>query len=140
MFRNDKDGLRVLAMYRKKSDSWHLPKGTKEPNEDIEQTAKREIFEETGFEVTLLEYLGSLESIIHRAEKDIPKKTHYFASLSKTKQQTQHHDHEHDIIEFVEINRLKKLLKEKRIKDYEKEYLILETFLASGVLSRAFKT
>src|SRR5690606_29795202 len=41
--------------------TWSLPKGTPEPGEEFEQTAVREVSEETGLAVKALEPLGSID-------------------------------------------------------------------------------
>jgi len=137
VYRTGAEGVAVLAMHRTASDSWHLPKGTQELGETREQTAQREILEETGYAITLGPYLGMLESIIRRNGEIIPKKTHYFAATPTSERPEKIHDAEHDTISFVDIQTLKELLTTKRVEEYEKEYLMLETFLASGVLSEA---
>ncbi len=121
-------------MYRSETDSWHLPKGTQEPGESPEETARREIIEETGYPITVVQYLGGLESTIERPGGIVPKLTHYFAAQPTSEAPTTGGDTEHDAVRFVPIEKLKNLLKEKRVKNFEKEHLILETFLESGVL------
>ncbi len=44
----------------RKNDFYMLPGGTPEPGEKLEETAARETGEETGFEVEIEEYLGSI--------------------------------------------------------------------------------
>ncbi len=45
----NKQENKVLLVYKETSNEWLLPKGRIEENETIEQTAEREIFEETGY-------------------------------------------------------------------------------------------
>ena len=47
-------GERILLLRREDEDIWCLPKGTVEPGESLEQTAVREVEEETGLRVRLL--------------------------------------------------------------------------------------
>lgn len=134
IFKKMDDTVKVLAMYRKNSDTWHLPKGTKENGEDMSITTQREVLEETGYKINILSLVGKLESIIEReAGIVIPKETtYYIAQLADDRPQSKH-DHEHDQVEFVEINKLINLINNKRIKGYENEHLILKKFLESGV-------
>lgn len=52
------DGGTVAMVWSKNSQAWLFPKGKQDPGEDDEQTAYREIEEETG--LTNLEYLDDL--------------------------------------------------------------------------------
>lgn len=48
-------GDRLVLVNHKNRDTWELPGGRRESNEEIDETAKRELFEETGalkFELT----------------------------------------------------------------------------------------
>jgi len=53
---------RILLVQEKlssKSGLWHIPSGSVEPGEPLEQTAKRETKEETGLDVSLVVYLNT---------------------------------------------------------------------------------
>ncbi|MCE9549062.1 NUDIX domain-containing protein [Candidatus Nomurabacteria bacterium] len=95
--------IKVLIMHRKKSDSWHLPKGSQIEGESLEETALREIKEETGVQVELGKYIGKLDSTFERNGETIEKETHYFLAqpvgeyISFDK-----HDNEHDEVNFYE--------------------------------------
>jgi 8-oxo-dGTP pyrophosphatase MutT (NUDIX family) len=75
---------RYVLLYRAPRDengreTWHLPKGTLQRDETLEQCALREIREESGVEAVVEGYLGS----IHNCWTDvrgrfIDKTTHYF--------------------------------------------------------------
>ncbi len=59
-------GARVLLIQRGKNPGkggWSLPGGAQELGETIEQTARREVFEEAGVEVGELSLLGAFDSI-----------------------------------------------------------------------------
>jgi 8-oxo-dGTP pyrophosphatase MutT (NUDIX family) len=49
--RDGMEGLEVLLCGRSSDRLWALPKGTPEPGETLEETALREVREETGVEV-----------------------------------------------------------------------------------------
>jgi 8-oxo-dGTP diphosphatase len=59
----DESGIEVLVVHRPRYDDWSLPKGKAEPGERDEDTAKREVEEETGYrcalgkELTTVRYL-----------------------------------------------------------------------------------
>ena len=47
------DSVEVLVVHRPRYDDWSLPKGKAEPGEADEDTARREVEEETGYGCTL---------------------------------------------------------------------------------------
>lgn len=67
-------------MRRRGRDSvtWTLPKGTPDPGETIEETAVREVAEETGLEVRIVEPLQSIEYAFVQDGTRIHKTVHYF--------------------------------------------------------------
>ena len=50
--------LTLYKSYRNKYEGWVLPKGTVEPGENHEQTAVREVYEESGVHGTIIKYVG----------------------------------------------------------------------------------
>ncbi len=98
--KHERGAYKVLVMYRRATKSWHLPKGTQKGKETLEETALREVQEETGLTVELGDYLGKLHSVIERGRKKVPKETHYFLAhpvggdIGK-------HDPEHDEVLFL---------------------------------------
>jgi len=54
-------GVEILLVHRPKYDDWSLPKGKREPGENIVLTAVREVFEETGVRSALGPRLPSVE-------------------------------------------------------------------------------
>lgn len=62
-------GLEILLVHRHRYGDWSLPKGKPEPGESLEQTALREVREETGQDVELLEFLGETHYVV----KQVPK-------------------------------------------------------------------
>lgn len=59
--RDARDGVEVVVCGRRSDRVWGLPKGTPDANERIEETALREVREETGLDVQLGERLGTIE-------------------------------------------------------------------------------
>jgi 8-oxo-dGTP diphosphatase len=53
------DGIEVLVVHRPRYDDWSLPKGKAEQGEADEETACREVEEETGYQCALGEEVGS---------------------------------------------------------------------------------
>ncbi len=70
----------VVGMRRRSRDAvtWTLPKGTPDPGETLEQTAVREVAEETGLAVRIVEPIGSIEYDFVQDRRRIHKTVHYF--------------------------------------------------------------
>ncbi len=98
MRRRDRDGV-----------TWTLPKGTPDPGETVEQTALREVTEETGLEVRIVAPLPSIEYTFVQKGTRIHKTVHYFlmepvgGDLSK-------HDHEFERVRWVSFDEAPELL------------------------------
>lgn len=122
VIQGSKGQKKILIMYRKESDSWHLPKGTQNNGETLEETCIREVKEETGVLINIKKYLGKLHSV---TPKKISKETHYFLA-EPVEINLSLHDTEHDIVDFFEIDIAYNLLKKKSL--FEKEYEIVEDF------------
>ncbi len=70
------DGVEILLVHRTRySDTeWSLPKGKVDPGESLEQTAVREVREETGCVVRVGEFLG----VTHYEASGKPKEVSYW--------------------------------------------------------------
>ena len=53
-------GRELAIIHRQRYDDWTLPKGKRETDESWQATALREVFEETGLQVALESFAGSL--------------------------------------------------------------------------------
>ena len=53
VWRDGEAGVEVLLVHRPRYDDWSLPKGKADPGESDEDTARREVVEETGLECEL---------------------------------------------------------------------------------------
>lgn len=53
--------LEVALVHRPSYDDWTFPKGKLDPGESLEETALREVAEETGFDCELLDPIGCTE-------------------------------------------------------------------------------
>ena len=72
-----RDGrVEIVLVARPVTNLWALPKGTPEAGESIEQTAVREVAEETGLSVELGADLGEVRYTDHRGR---PKVVRYWA-------------------------------------------------------------
>jgi 8-oxo-dGTP diphosphatase len=59
-------GPEVLVVHRPRYDDWSFPKGKQDPGETDEETALREVAEETGLRCTLGAYLDEVRYRDHR--------------------------------------------------------------------------
>ena len=98
-------GVEIVLVARPAQRLWALPKGTPEPGESIEQTARREVTEETGLQV---EIAGDLGSIRYRyaiqREGVLVQKVVYYYLMEPTGGDVSLHDHEYDVVDWVDIH------------------------------------
>jgi 8-oxo-dGTP pyrophosphatase MutT (NUDIX family) len=91
--RRDREGDRV---------TWSLPKGTPDKNESSEQTALREVTEETGLEVRILAPVGPIQYFFTQRGKRIHKTVHYYL-MEVTGGDMANHDREFDEVAWVSV-------------------------------------
>ena len=63
VYRRRSDGIQVVLVGRPRRRLWALPKGTPRDGESLEQTALREVAEETGLDVALAETAGPIGTV-----------------------------------------------------------------------------
>jgi len=115
-----KNKIEILLLH-KKNGKWHLPKGTQKEGENLEKTVLREVKEETELETEIGKYLGKLPSLNEDKEAKV---THYY--LMKPcggKIGIRKDEHNFDKVEWVEIEKVKQLLRE--FTEFEKEEKIV---------------
>ncbi len=69
VWRKNNNDWEILVIHRTRYDDWTLPKGKLKENERWDETALREVFEETGYQVSLNSFAGDLFYYVG----DIPK-------------------------------------------------------------------
>ena len=94
----------VIGMRRRDRDAvtWTLPKGTPNPGETVEETALREVGEETGLEVRIVAPLDSIEYTFVQKGTRVHKTVHYFL-MEPTGGDLARHDHEFDQVRWLAI-------------------------------------
>ncbi|MCU0483728.1 MAG: NUDIX hydrolase [Chloroflexi bacterium] len=80
--------------------TWTLPKGTPDPGETLEETAIREVAEETGLQVRIVAPLDRIEYTFVRARTRIDKTVHYWL-MEPTGGDLTSHDHEFEEVRWV---------------------------------------
>lgn len=80
--RTSKGQPRILLVHRPRYDDWSLPKGKAEPGERPEDTALREVAEETGLRCRLGVEIGSTR---YRDGRGRPKEVRYWLMALRTR-------------------------------------------------------
>jgi len=101
----------VVGMRRRERNSvrWTLPKGTPNPGETLEETALREVGEETGLNVRIVEPLTSIEYRFVLDGARIHKTVHYWL-MEPTGGDLADHDHEFEQVRWVAFDEAPALL------------------------------
>ena len=94
----------VAICGRVESGLWALPKGTPDRGETIEQTALREVAEETGLQVAIEAPLGHIEYWFQRQTRRIHKRVYFFL-MAKRGGSFDDHDPEFDVVEWTPAER-----------------------------------
>jgi 8-oxo-dGTP pyrophosphatase MutT (NUDIX family) len=102
VYRRGEHGTEVILCGRLHDGLWALPKGTPERGETIEQTAEREVREETGLGVDIVRSLGAIEYAFTRPAQGVrfEKTVHHFLMEPDGTGATDQHDREYDRVEW----------------------------------------
>ncbi len=92
----------VVGSRRRERDgrTWTLPKGTPKRDESTEETALREVTEETGLQVRITGPLDSIQYVFVQSGRRIHKTVHYFL-MEPIGGDLSRHDHEFDQVKWV---------------------------------------
>ncbi|HEY7700847.1 MAG TPA: NUDIX hydrolase [Candidatus Limnocylindrales bacterium] len=95
----------VVGSRRRERDvrTWTLPKGTPDGDESLEQTALREVAEETGLDVRITGPLESIGYTFVRSGTRISKTVHYFM-MEAVGGDLDRHDHEFDEVRWIDFD------------------------------------
>jgi 8-oxo-dGTP pyrophosphatase MutT (NUDIX family) len=102
---------------------WSLPKGTPEEGETREETALREVREESGLEVRILSYFDAISYSFVRTGERIEKTVHYYI-MEAIGGSFEQYDKEFDELRWVRMDEAIRLL------DFQTE---------SGLVQRAYE-
>jgi 8-oxo-dGTP pyrophosphatase MutT (NUDIX family) len=92
----------VVLCGRRLHNTWSLPKGTPDSGESLEETALREVQEETGLFVEIQEPLGNINYLFVRKGKQYQKTVHYYL-MRHTGGAFDSHDLEFDEVRWFSI-------------------------------------
>jgi len=101
----------VVGKRRRERDgvTWTLPKGTPIPRETTEETALREVREETGLEVRIIRPFDDIEYFFVQGRTRIHKTVHYFLMIPSGGDLARH-DHEFDEVRWIGFDEAATLL------------------------------
>jgi 8-oxo-dGTP pyrophosphatase MutT (NUDIX family) len=101
----------VVGCRRRERDivTWTLPKGTPDPGETREETALREVREETGLDVRISRPLDSIEYWFVQRGVRIHKTVHYFL-MDEVGGDLGRHDHEFESVRWIPFDEAQSLL------------------------------
>src|SRR5215207_3562352 len=100
VYRRTTDGIDILICKDAGYHRWVLPKGLVNKGESHEQTAVREVQEETGITARLIAPLGEPEKYIYTARGvRVFKSVYYFLLECQSGSETDH-DHEMEAVEW----------------------------------------
>ena len=126
VYRISDQGIEFVVCGRDSDGVWGLPKGTPDPGESLEQTAVREVREETGLEVRIVDKLGVIEYWFSREGIRYHKWVHYYL-MEAIGGDTSNHDVEYDRVEQVPGDvALKKLTFKNEVEIARKAMALLE--------------
>lgn len=102
-------GAEVALLGRVNDGSWVFPKGTPTHGESLEQTALREVREETGLDVKIVRPLGEMTYSFAASGERIHKIVHFFL-MEPTGGDPSLHDAEYDEVRWVTVPEARRML------------------------------
>jgi 8-oxo-dGTP pyrophosphatase MutT (NUDIX family) len=99
VYRKGERGIEIVICGRSRDGVWGLPKGTPNKGESLEETAVREVSEETGLEVRILDKIGVVEYWFAADGVRYHKWVHHYL-MECTGGDTSKHDSEYDKVEW----------------------------------------
>lgn len=109
VMRGKGDDAEVVLAGRESDQTWVFPKGTPDAGETVEETALREVREETGLEVDIVRPLGTLDYWFAVPGERVHKLVHFFL-MRAVGGDISHHDHEYDHVRWVSVAEARRLL------------------------------
>lgn len=71
LHKTPKGNLKILIVHRPSYDDWSLPKGKADKGETPEETAVREVLEETGYHCRIVAPIGTTRHRMSRGVKEV---------------------------------------------------------------------
>lgn len=122
--------LLLYKNYRNKYEGWVLPKGTVEQGESHEETALREVKEESGAIGKIMKYIGKSQYTFNVPNDTVNKNVHWYLMMSDSyfsKPQKEEYFEDSGYYKFHEAYHLLKFTNERQILERAySEYLDLK--------------
>lgn len=111
VYRVTETRIELVLVARPQANLWALPKGTPEPGESIEETARREVSEETGLEVSIVEPVTDIAYSFPRPRGGgrVDKVVHHFL-MTADGGDVNDHDHEYDLVAWYGVDEALRLM------------------------------
>ena len=109
VMRGTEDSREVIVAGRESDRTWVFPKGTPDGGETIEETALREVREESGLDVEIVRHLGMLEYWFAVPGERVHKIVHFFL-MTANGGDVSRHDHEYDDVRWVPVADARRML------------------------------
>lgn len=110
VYRRGEEGIEVVLVGRRRERLWALPKGKPDGDESTEETALREVLEETGLQVAIEQSLGEISYWYTGMDGSrVHKKVAYFL-MRAIGGDVADHDHEFDDVAWVHLTEAERLL------------------------------
>lgn len=103
VYRKQGDELQIVLCGHHNPKSWRLPKGIPDPGESREETALREVREETGLDVAIEEHLGSIKYWFSFDGVRYHKTVHFYL-MKATGGSVDQHDPEFDVVRWFKTD------------------------------------
>jgi len=115
--------LLLYKNYKSRYEGWVLPKGTVEEGEEFQNTAIREVFEETGVNAAIIKYIGKSQYSFSVQDDIVEKEVHWYLMMADSyysKPQREEYFIDSGYYKYHEAYHLLKFSNEKQI--LEKAY------------------
>ena len=109
VIRDGQDEPEVVLAGRISDRTWVFPKGTPDAGETVEETALREVREETGLDVEIVRPIGQIDNWFAVPGQRVHKSVRFFL-MRAIGGDVSRHDHEYDEVRWVTATEARRLL------------------------------
>jgi 8-oxo-dGTP diphosphatase len=109
VLRGTGEEIEVVIAGRDSDRTWVFPKGTPDRGETIEETAIREVREESGLDVEIIQPIGAIDYWFAVPGERVHKIVHFFLMRSQGGDVSRH-DHEYDDVRWVPVDDARRML------------------------------